>query len=125
MVLSATLDIEQMSDFFDGAPTMQVPGRVYPIEMFHDVDATLASIRGKFIERAVEAVKGIHESEDIGHILVFLTGKQDIESACQRPTEALPELASNPSIRKIEIYPLYSSLELLEQQAILIRCPMT
>ncbi|HQL51868.1 MAG TPA: DEAD/DEAH box helicase, partial [Kiritimatiellia bacterium] len=32
IISSATLDVQRFSDFFDGAPILSVPGRLYPIE---------------------------------------------------------------------------------------------
>jgi len=33
--MSATLDAGKFQDYFDGAPLMKVPGRLFPVEIFY------------------------------------------------------------------------------------------
>ena len=68
-------------------------------------------LRSTYVQRAVDTVMHIHKYESQGDILVFLTGQQEIENAI-RSLEDLDES------RNLDLYPIYSSLETLEQKAI-------
>jgi len=49
VVMSATLNAERFQDYFDGAPLLDVPGRMYPVEIFYtpkpESDYLVAAIR--------------------------------------------------------------------------------
>ena len=74
VVMSATLNAERFQEYFEGAPLLDVPGRMYPVEIFYtpepEKDYLVASIR---------TVVQIHTIEPEGDILLFLTGEEEIE----------------------------------------------
>ena len=39
ILMSATLDSAKLSDYFDGCPTLSVPGRTFPVDVYHLEDA--------------------------------------------------------------------------------------
>ena len=47
--MSATLNAERFQDYFDGAPLLDVPGRMFPVETFYtpkpESDYLAAAIR--------------------------------------------------------------------------------
>ncbi len=49
VVMSATLNAEKFQAYFDGAPLLDVPGRMYPVEIFYtpepEKDYLIAAIR--------------------------------------------------------------------------------
>ncbi len=49
IVMSATLNAERFQQYFEGAPLLDVPGRMYPVEIFYtpepESDYLIASIR--------------------------------------------------------------------------------
>lgn len=49
VVMSATLNAERFQDYFEGAPLLDVPGRMFPVEVFYtpkpESDYLLAAIR--------------------------------------------------------------------------------
>ncbi|KAJ1560613.1 hypothetical protein HK405_006499, partial [Cladochytrium tenue] len=61
VIMSATLDSEKFSAYFGDAPVFAVPSRSFPVEI---------------VPRAVDASLHIHQQEDTGDILVFLTDQQ-------------------------------------------------
>ncbi|KAF9902299.1 DEAH-box ATP-dependent RNA helicase prp22 [Lobosporangium transversale] len=145
LVMSATLDVTKFSDFFDECPIYKIPGRTYPVEILHSRDnIKLGTLKSTYVTKAVETVmhilkKEIHPGE-VGDILVFLTGQQEIERACQDLKRAVldyqkeqreeghnrDQTATSTSISKhtaidldrLQILPLYASLEMLDQAAI-------
>ena len=112
IVTSATLDVERVSHFFNGAPIVAVSGRSYPIEVRYrqtddeneDPDLPLA---------VLDAYQEIaREPGEIGHgdVLVFLPGEREIRDVA----EALErELQS-----RVEVLPLYSRLSWEQQSKI-------
>ncbi|SPQ99592.1 unnamed protein product (mitochondrion) [Plasmodiophora brassicae] len=79
VITSATLDTAKFSSFFNGCPTISIPGRCYPVEIVH-----LESMEQckHYVDAAVDLVCTIHCEKPPGHVLVFLTGQDEIERAC-------------------------------------------
>ena len=104
VVSSATLDPKRISDFFDGAPIIEVSGRAYPVEVrYAEADAVPEDPVGA-VPDAVRAVAG----EGPGDILVFLPGERDIR-------EAARALRGD---RGLEVLPLYARLNHAQQERI-------
>lgn len=68
----------QFSNFYGNAPTYTIPGRTFPVEIFH-----AKSPCEDYVDSAVKQVLQIHLSLPPGDILVFMTGQEDIEITCQ------------------------------------------
>lgn len=85
VVMSASLDIRRMQNYFGGAPLLQIPGTRHPVEVHY-----LSSSDKDYLKAAVRTVVQIHSTEPEGDILVFLANEEDIDSACaQLRREAL------------------------------------
>lgn len=105
IISSATLDVGKFSEFFDAAPVISVPGRVYPIETRwqpaeDDEDPDLP----RQIANAVDELM----AQGPGDILVFLPGERDIREAA--------ETLQGRRMPSAEIIPLLASLPASEQQ---------
>lgn len=68
VLMSATMEAEKLSAFFNGAPVISVPGRMFPVEERRAGE--------KLIDDIVALVR------EGRNILVFLPGKQEIEDIC-------------------------------------------
>lgn len=77
VVMSATMDAEKFQKYFEDAPLIDVPGRMYPVEIFYTEEP-----EEDYLVGAVKTVVQIHAFEDKGDILLFLTGEEEIENAC-------------------------------------------
>jgi pre-mRNA-splicing factor ATP-dependent RNA helicase DHX16 len=75
LISSATLDAQKFSEFFNDAPILNVPGRMYDVDVFYTPQP-----EANYLEAAVTTVFQIHKSQGQGDILVFLTGQEEIES---------------------------------------------
>lgn len=73
-----SLNFTQFSSFYGNAPTFTIPGRTFPVEIFHS-----KSPCEDYVDSAVKQVLQIHLSLPPGDILVFMTGQEDIEITCQ------------------------------------------
>jgi ATP-dependent helicase HrpA len=114
VVTSATIDTERFSQFFGGAPVIEVSGRTYPVEvryrpeLFESQDEDDEPVdMNEAIAKAVDEIA--HEGR-AGDILVFLPGEREIR-------EAAEALRKQPGSR-LEILPLYSRLSSEEQDRI-------
>ncbi len=104
IVTSATLDAERFSKHFDGAPVIEVSGRLFPIETrYRPYDEDRHADVNTAI---VDAVSEAHR-EGPGDALVFLPGEREIREA----TEALRK----HHLPGLEILPLFARQSAQEQ----------
>ncbi len=118
VVMSATLDAKKFQEYFDDAPLMKVPGRTFPVEVFYT-----AKPERNYVEAAVRTAMQIHTCEKPGDILVFLTGEQEIEQACEQMRIQAGEMQNKNGIGELVVYPLYSSLTPAQQKKIFQPAP--
>lgn len=113
IVASATVDAEQLRDFFnlnssndsskDSSVIISVQGRLYPVEVFYVKEPV-----PDYVKATVDTAMKIHESEPNGDILIFLTGYEEVD----RAVALLKEHASQDkgSTLKLLPLPMYGSL---------------
>ncbi|KAG1725582.1 pre-mRNA splicing factor [Suillus paluster] len=102
IVTSATMNADKFSAFYGNAPCYTIPGRTFPVEMFHS-----KSPCEDYVDSAVKQVLQIHLSLPPGDILVFMTGQEDIEITCQVVNERLSQL-DQPA--PLAVLPIYSQM---------------
>ncbi|KAL5511427.1 DHX38 [Sanghuangporus vaninii] len=102
IVTSATMNSEKFSSFYGNAPCYTIPGRTFPVEIFHS-----KSPCEDYVDSAVKQILQIHLSLPPGDILVFMTGQEDIEITCQVVQERLDQLDDPPPLA---ILPIYSQM---------------
>ncbi|KAF8584942.1 P-loop containing nucleoside triphosphate hydrolase protein [Ramaria rubella] len=102
IVTSATMNSDKFSAFYGNAPTFTIPGRTFPVEIFHS-----KSPCEDYVDSAVKQVLQIHLSLPPGDILVFMTGQEDIEITCQVINERLSQL-DDPA--PLAVLPIYSQM---------------
>ncbi|WVR09198.1 hypothetical protein IAU60_006260 [Kwoniella sp. DSM 27419] len=124
IVMSATLDVEKFQKYFgDGQPTgiapvVKVSGRTFPVETFFTQEP-----ENDYVEAAIRTVLFIHQAEDEGDVLLFLTGEEEIEDACRKIRAEGDELAAKGMGGPLLVVPLYSSLPPHQQQRIFDPAP--
>ena len=123
IVMSATLDAEKFQKYFGSegkhAPLLKVPGRTHPVEVFYT-----EAPEPDYVEAAIRTVMFIHQAEDPGDILVFLTGEEEIEDSCRKIRIEAQDLCDRDStVGPILVVPLYSSLPPAQQQRIFDSAP--
>ena len=106
LISSATIETARFSEFFDGAPVIQVEGRTFPVEVLYEPPEPELDIP----EAVANAVANVTSLDPRGDILVFLPGEREI-----RETER--ELAGR-KLRHTAIQPLYSRLSAGEQRKV-------
>ncbi|KAK5202175.1 DEAH-box ATP-dependent RNA helicase prp22 [Cryomyces antarcticus] len=103
IVTSATLDAEKFSTYFNECPILSIPGRTYPVEIMYSREP-----ESDYLDAALVTVMQIHLTEPIGDILLFLTGKEEIDTSCEILYERMKALG--PSVPELLILPIYGAL---------------
>ncbi|XP_042908033.1 ATP-dependent RNA helicase DHX8 [Parasteatoda tepidariorum] len=103
IVTSATLDAVKFSQYFFEAPIFTIPGRTYPVEILYAKEP-----EKDYLDASLTTVMQIHLSEPAGDILVFLTGQEEIDTACEVLYERMKSLG--PKAPELLILPIYSAL---------------
>ncbi|HWZ93447.1 MAG TPA: ATP-dependent RNA helicase HrpA, partial [Polyangiaceae bacterium] len=111
LVSSATIETERFSEFFGGAPVIQVEGRTFPVEVLYEPPEPELDIP----EAVANAVASVTSLDPRGDILVFLPGEREI-----RETER--ELVGR-KLRHTVVQPLYSRLSAGEQRKVFTSIP--
>lgn len=109
VVMSATLDAERFSQFFDNADILFVEGKMYPVQRYY-----LNEPVDDIVDSTIQAVCQANQSEPTGDILAFLPGQDEIEKVVQRLNDLAPELPKEAPL--IVALPLYASLASTAQQ---------
>ncbi|HET9976025.1 MAG TPA: ATP-dependent RNA helicase HrpA [Burkholderiaceae bacterium] len=113
IVTSATIDAERFSNHFDGAPVIQVSGRMFPVELrWRPFEETKERDLNVAIADAVDELWRGHGS---GDILVFLPGEREIREAADHLRK---HLAHDPRHRHADILPLFARLSQAEQDRV-------
>ncbi|MBA0778914.1 hypothetical protein Gotri_003203, partial [Gossypium trilobum] len=103
IVTSATLDAEKFSGYFFNCNIFTIPGRTFPVEILYTKQP-----ESDYLDAALITVLQIHLTEPEGDILVFLTGQEEIDFACQSLYERMKGLGKN--VPELIILPVYSAL---------------
>lgn len=111
IVTSATLDADKFSNYFNECPIFSIPGRTFPVEIMYSREP-----ESDYLDAALTTVMQIHLSEPGGDILVFLTGQEEIDTACETIFERVKSLG--PAVPELIILPVYSALPSEQQSRI-------
>jgi len=103
IVTSATLDADKFSRYFFDCPIFTIPGRTYPVEVFYANEPET-----DYMDAALITVMQIHLNEPAGDILLFLTGQEEIDTACETLHNRMKSLGSK--VPQLVILPAYGSL---------------
>ncbi|KAG8736516.1 putative ATP-dependent RNA helicase dhr2 [Ceratobasidium sp. 414] len=111
VVMSATLDAERFSRFFNNAKIVYVKGRQHPVKLMYLAEAT-----SDYLDSALRAVFQIHTSQLPGDILVFLAGmsQEDIENLEKSIQTYVTKLPPNTLL----VCPMYAALPTHQQTRI-------
>ncbi|TCD60270.1 hypothetical protein EIP91_010449 [Steccherinum ochraceum] len=114
IVSSATLDATAFLSYFthddsdNDATIVSLEGRMYPVEIAH-----LQEPAPSYVRKAVETVWHINLQQGPGDILVFLTGREEIDQCLEELAEMLPTLPRTAS--RLKFLALHAGLSIEEQ----------
>ncbi|VAI76771.1 unnamed protein product [Triticum turgidum subsp. durum] len=103
IVTSATLDAEKFSRYFFDCKIFTIPGRTFPVETLYAKEP-----QSDYMDAALITVLQIHLSEPEGDILLFLTGQEEIDHACNSLHERMKVLGND--VPELLVNPVYSAL---------------
>ncbi|XP_020106356.1 probable pre-mRNA-splicing factor ATP-dependent RNA helicase DEAH4 [Ananas comosus] len=104
LITSATLDGVKVSKFFSGCPILNIPGTLFPVEKFYSTERPT-----NYIESALKTALDIHLKEPPGDILIFMTGKDDIDKMVSKLEERIQNLEEGSCLDAL-VLPLHGSL---------------
>jgi ATP-dependent helicase HrpA len=112
VITSATIDTHAFSAAFNGAPILEVSGRLYPVEVVYaPLDAATEDAGDlTYIDAAVRTAEQIAMEPGDGDLLIFMPGERDI-----RETSDLLQTRLGDSV---EIIPLFGRLSAGDQQRV-------
>ncbi|KAM4797253.1 putative ATP-dependent RNA helicase DHX40 [Rhinophrynus dorsalis] len=129
IVMSATLEIEKLSEFFGNCPVVTIPGKVFPIkERFCNLIGPRNKDSTAYVTETVKVTLQTHLNEPPGDILVFLTGQSEIEKACNVLFQKAESIdyrhdVYDSSVEGLLILPLYGSMPTDQQKRIFLPPP--
>ncbi|KAH0586102.1 hypothetical protein H2248_007373 [Termitomyces sp. 'cryptogamus'] len=103
LISSATLNADEFSTYFDGAPAFYIPGRQFPVDIHYTPQP-----EANYLHAAITTVFQIHTTQPKGDILVFLTGQEEIEACHENIQETARALGNK--IKELVICPIYANL---------------
>ncbi|PSS20318.1 hypothetical protein M430DRAFT_58167 [Amorphotheca resinae ATCC 22711] len=95
---------------------INLEGRTYPVDILY-----LEKPAEDYVEKAVQTVFDIHTKEPDGDILVFLTGREEIDTAVQAISERAASL--HPRAQSLMALPLYAGLSTEQQMYVFEEAP--
>lgn len=117
IISSATLDAEAFYRFFntnstsnkseDSCVIVSIEGRMHPVQVKYLDDPC-----PDYVNKAVDTVLDIHTSESFGDVLVFLSGKDEVDTAIDLINENAEQMKISSELYAV---PLYSGLTMDEQ----------
>lgn len=133
VVSSATLDAENFLQFFAGDSIVEngngsselgggvgriisLEGRMYPVDIHYLEEPT-----EDYVERAIKTVFDIHAKEAEGDILIFLTGREEIDATIEIIADRIGSL--NPKGPSLLPLPLYAGLPADQQMYVFEPAP--
>ncbi|ETS78773.1 ATP-dependent RNA helicase DHX35 [Pestalotiopsis fici W106-1] len=132
IISSATLQAEEFLAFFSSSANddevvgntgtgqkgsiISIEGRTFPIDVLY-----LESPTEDYVEKALTTVFDIHTKEGEGDILVFLTGRDEIDNAVAAISERAADL--QPGTQSILVLPLYAGLTTEQQMYVFDEAP--
>lgn len=132
IISSATLEAEAFLSFFTSSSestnngedeeskkigtVVSLEGRTFPIDLLY-----LESPAENYVDKAISTVVDIHTQEGEGDILVFMTGREEIDFAVQAISERAPQLEAKYG--PLQPMPLYAGLTTEEQMYVFDSTP--
>ncbi|AMD20894.1 HDR152Cp [Eremothecium sinecaudum] len=103
VVMSATLQAEKFSHFFENAPILFVEGRKFPVETFYVSQAC-----DDIVDATVRCCVQLNSGEQLGDILCFLPGQEEIDKVVDILNKVSDHLGAG--VPRLVALPLYAAL---------------
>uniref|UniRef100_A0A673L157 RNA helicase n=2 Tax=Sinocyclocheilus rhinocerous TaxID=307959 RepID=A0A673L157_9TELE len=120
VLMSATINIKLFSSYFNSAPVLQVPGRLFPIQVIYQPIPPEEQVsRSEKLDprpylRVLQGIDQRYPPEERGDLLLFLSGVAEISTI----QEACQTYATHT--QRWIVLPLHSTLSLAQQDKVLL-----
>lgn len=121
VVMSATIDPKLFSDYFNGCPVIDCPGKQYPVEELYIKHAESEKVDADdpIVSKAVNVIfeitnsYGLDHNFETGDCLIFLSGAKQINNCVQK----INSMSRSKNKPYIVAYPLYAQMPENEKDA--------
>ncbi|WYZ37476.1 hypothetical protein EsH8_II_000982 [Colletotrichum jinshuiense] len=110
--------LETANDDNEKGAIISLEGRTYPVDTLY-----LDSPAEDYVEKAISTVFDIHTQELEGDILVFLTGREEIDYAVQAVADRLLDTKQPQGQTTLQALPLYAGLSTEQQMYVFDKPP--
>ncbi|CAI4044753.1 hypothetical protein SKDZ_11G1320 [Saccharomyces kudriavzevii ZP591] len=110
IVMSATLQAEKFSEFFNNAPILFVEGRKFDVTQYY-----LKAPTDDIVDAVIRCCIQINQGEQLGDILCFLPGQEEIDKAVTIMEKIAKYVSDETPVPLIVPYPLYAALPPMQQ----------
>lgn len=118
VVMSATLEAEHFSRYFNSAKVLYIEGRQHPVQIMYAVEQ-----QKDYVHAALVSVMQLHqEMPPGGDILVFLTGQDEIESLAKLVTDCAQHCEAG--CPEVLVCPMFAALPSQHQMKVFISAPI-
>lgn len=114
VVMSATLNAQQISEYLNAAPIIDVPGQSFPLQVVYHDKAQILRTGPEFLQRMKELILKAVKTVPQGDVLCFLPGQGEIKKLLSELSQILSD--------SYELFELHGQLSLLEQKRVLKPC---
>ncbi|KFA63067.1 hypothetical protein S40285_07503 [Stachybotrys chlorohalonatus IBT 40285] len=116
IVTSATLNANNFSSYFNDAPIFTIPGYAFPVKILYSREPEPG-----YLGAALVTILQVHLTEPADDILLFLTGKEEIDICCEVLYERIKALG--PNVSQLLMLPIYSALPAEMQSSVFEPAP--
>lgn len=119
IVMSATMDVDHFSQYFNQCPVLFLQGKNYSVRVFHAIDNV------HYIEACITTIFQIHETQKSeGDILAFLTGQEEIESTAMVIRRLVKQQQQQQrDFPRLVVYPMYAAMSQNSQMDAFVPAP--
>ncbi|KAG5419407.1 hypothetical protein I9W82_003174 [Candida metapsilosis] len=106
VIASATINAEKFSNYFNGAPILNIPGRRFPVKIHYTKQP-----EANYLQAVMTTIFQIHLTQPLpGDVLVFLTGQDEIEKLEAQIQDAIVKIGDQMGDKKLLVCTVYANL---------------
>jgi HrpA-like RNA helicase len=110
LITSATIPAEQFSDFFGGAPVLNIPGKMYDVQTHYQTKES-----ENYLITITDRLKKVIQDDLEGDVLVFVPGEAEIKKIIQ--------MLNKINLGAVQILPFFGQQSITEQEKVFQKYP--
>uniref|UniRef100_A0A336MTZ8 RNA helicase n=2 Tax=Culicoides sonorensis TaxID=179676 RepID=A0A336MTZ8_CULSO len=110
IIMSATMDVDHFSEYFNNCPVLYLEGRTHNIRFMH-----IKKSQSDYVSTCLQTILDLHTKAPENHdFLVFLTGQDEIDAM----VNTIKQISSTLEGPRIRPFPLYAALPYRKQMEV-------